>query len=278
MAVNDLELRIAGVIPRKDGRPQVIELREDVSGVGFPDGITNVWRYLTFDKFVSLLSTQSLWFSRLDLIGDPFEGATPWQELRIREKTTQHERLRTIWFGTRRWLMVSCWHICDHESDAMWRMYAPTGEGVAIRSTVNSIRNCINRSPGQYGDPELQFPISVPIFVLGRIWYIDMHDVQLQSDSPFGRYFLKREAFSHEAEFRVLAPMPEICTEKGVPATAEPSMAGLYVKVPLQELVSEVVVSPTAPKWFTRAVAETIQRFGLPAPFRVSTLDEPPQF
>jgi hypothetical protein len=106
-----------------------------------------------------------------------------------------------------------------------------------------------------------------------------MRRVQLESDSTlFARYFLKREEFNCEAEFRVLAPMPEICGQKGVPATAEPSMTGLYVKVPLQELVTEVVVAPTAPNWFTRAVAEVIQRFDLQVPFRVSTLDEPPQF
>jgi hypothetical protein len=108
--------------------------------------------------------------------------------------------------------------------------------------------------------------------------YVDMRSVQLKSDSPFGRYFLKREAFNHEAEFRVLAAMPEICTEKGVLVTAEPSISGVYVKVPLQELATEVVVAPTAPKWFSHTVAEVIKRFALPAPLRISTLDEPPQF
>jgi hypothetical protein len=34
-----------------------------------------VWRYLNFTKFLSLIDKEALYFSRLDCLGDPFEGS-----------------------------------------------------------------------------------------------------------------------------------------------------------------------------------------------------------
>ncbi len=36
---------------------------------------TKIWRYLSFTKFVSLLATKSLFFSRADKLNDKFEGS-----------------------------------------------------------------------------------------------------------------------------------------------------------------------------------------------------------
>ena len=35
---------------------------------------TKIWRYMDFAKFVSFLSKRSLYFCRVDKLGDPFEG------------------------------------------------------------------------------------------------------------------------------------------------------------------------------------------------------------
>ena len=42
-----------------------------------PDENIRIWRYMDFTKFVSVLDTQSLFFSRSDRLGDLFEGAHP---------------------------------------------------------------------------------------------------------------------------------------------------------------------------------------------------------
>ncbi len=43
-----------------------------------------VWRYLDFTKYVSLLETRSLYFSRSDRLGDPFEGSLSRANPRLR--------------------------------------------------------------------------------------------------------------------------------------------------------------------------------------------------
>jgi len=40
-----------------------------------PEDPMKVWRYIDLAKFVSMLETQSIYFSRMDLFSDPFEGA-----------------------------------------------------------------------------------------------------------------------------------------------------------------------------------------------------------
>jgi len=36
-----------------------------------------VWRYLTFPKFISLLAYGALWFSKLNILQDKYEGTMP---------------------------------------------------------------------------------------------------------------------------------------------------------------------------------------------------------
>ena len=56
-----------------------------------------IWRYMDIAKFLSLLDKQSLFFSRLDHLGDPFEGSlTRQRELARREIPGLHEDTKKI--------------------------------------------------------------------------------------------------------------------------------------------------------------------------------------
>jgi len=113
---------------------ELIAFEESVSA----DAI--IWRYLKFERFVDVLKTHALWFSRPFAFEDRWEGLFPPSYLR---STRQYAEANSIPFEEfdrqfRRRLLrhryahfVSCWHISDHESDAMWKLYA-LREGVAI--------------------------------------------------------------------------------------------------------------------------------------------------
>jgi hypothetical protein len=90
-----------------------------------------IWRYMDFAKYVSLLETSALWFSRADKLGesfegklgDPFEGAisraTLEHRLRLFEATSdrieelvQDRRNRSNSYGTyREWAYINSWHM-----------------------------------------------------------------------------------------------------------------------------------------------------------------------
>lgn len=46
-------------------------------GITTPEDTACLWRYMSFEKFVSLLATKTLFFTRADKFDDPFEGFTP---------------------------------------------------------------------------------------------------------------------------------------------------------------------------------------------------------
>lgn len=48
-----------------------------LTGIELPDDADFLWKYMSFEKFVSLLGTKSLYFTRADKFEDPLEGFTP---------------------------------------------------------------------------------------------------------------------------------------------------------------------------------------------------------
>jgi hypothetical protein len=113
-----------------------------------PDLAAMLWRYVDLAKLVFLFEHRALWFSRVDSLGDPYEGL-PTRPLvddmwALAKEASEPDRLQRIEvashntraFGQgRQALAVSCWHVSSVESAAMWSLYARLGEGIAIKTT-----------------------------------------------------------------------------------------------------------------------------------------------
>jgi hypothetical protein len=245
------------------------------------DSSTSLWRYLTLQKLLSFLHRRALWFSRVDLLGDPFEGSTPPIHVRRRNesKTENPDEIRRAYYTTRRWITVNCWYMGEHESDALWRIYAPNGEGVAIRAKQQNLVATLKSSKCHYylADAGLT-PVRLPYFLLGPVGYMDMNQVELMNSHPFERYFLKRAAFSHEHEYRAVAPLPELLLDECVQEDRKPPSAGVYVEVDISTLIEEVLIAPNSAVWFRDAIHAVCEKFQLSVPIKVSSLDENPLF
>ncbi len=123
------------------------------------DKTTKVWRYMSYARFVWLLQTKKLWLSRADCLGDPWELSLAGEQLAHvistapispvgeppREPTMQRsERIVKAW---RKKTYVSCWSAQAHESHALWRIYCPTSEGVAIQTTLAKLHFSVGDLP-----------------------------------------------------------------------------------------------------------------------------------
>ncbi len=110
---------------------------------------------MSFAKYVSLLETSSLWFARGDQFDDddPFEGSTPYIELerrRIHSESVDNPAMQMRFFEHeaymnsqgRQWKFLSCWHMNEGESAAMWRLYSRGNEAIAVQSTYARLRDC----------------------------------------------------------------------------------------------------------------------------------------
>jgi hypothetical protein len=223
---------------------------------------------MDFTKFVSLIDSQRLFFSRADLLGDPFEGSLPRMNFMARQQLIErflHEDKKLYansYAGMsrlyREWLKISainCWHMNEHESAAMWKLYLKSNEGIAVQSTYQSLRESII-------DEERVF--------LGVVKYIDYERETIDAQNVFSAYVHKRKSFEHEREVRAVVVKPE--KEDGTIGQ------GLKINVDLNRLIKQIYVAPSAPSWFAELVSAVFHRYGHTFEVKHSNLDEQPLF
>lgn len=233
-----------------------------------------IWRYIDIAKLVSLLDKQALYFARLDKLGDPFEGSiTRQRQLRRLQINGLHRDSQTLVESIIVNTIVNCWHANEGESFAMWRLYAPNNQGVALRSTYGQL---VASFPAFKGDtPSMPEGLwARQLFVrIGMVKYIDFDSYEEPDDQI---YFLKRLSFEHERELR--AVVEDDLSFMGDPHAQHPRFpsGGDYVPVDLTTLVSEIYVPPGAPGWFKSVVQSIVHRYDYDFPIKQSELDRPP--
>jgi hypothetical protein len=232
-----------------------------------------IWRYMDLSKYLSLLESRALFFARVDLMGDPYEGATSHANRNMRSAVYQDSIPQSVFDSRsshlqweRQWSFINCWHMNEHESDAMWRLYARTTDAVAIQSTYAKLHRVL---------PDEAY--------LGVVRYIDYNNEWMPEGNTFYPLVHKRKSFEHERELRALI--------QDVPYKPNPDGSGArvfnYIKnaeggrsVPIQllELIENVYVAPTSPPWFYGVVKRTTERYEIDVPVEQSALDQSPEF
>jgi len=226
-----------------------------------------IWRYMDFAKFVAFLERRSLFFCRADKFDDPYEGATSHANYGMRSEvygeqipaqTFENMARHNEWI--RQWTFVNCWHMSEHESAAMWKLYARTEEAVAIKSTYFKLQQAL---------PNSSF--------LGIVHYIDYERDWLPEGNSFWPFVHKRRSFEHERELRAVIqdlPLVENCVLIGNPNPE----SGVSVEVAPEAFVDEILVSPTAPQWFADLVSAISDRFEYRIQISQSKLSQNPVF
>ncbi len=217
------------------------------------DAEYTIWRYMDFAKFFYLISTGNLVFPAVKKFvkDDPYEGEWPkyWINSYSRHKNTDEHAANAIenMIKSRQfpldYVYANCWHINDHGSAAMWRLYLKNGPGVAVRSTLKSLQRVLSRQEHH--------------FYVQRVKYIDFDahegEEKFHQCAPF---FLKRLDFKHEEELRALIWSAH---SRNRDVTERPRKDHINVKVSVQDLVHEVVTSPKAEDWFHDCVEKLVE-------------------
>src|ERR1700682_2169961 len=168
-----------------------------------PPSEAKLWRYLSLAKLITLLHAPRLHFSRVDQFDDHFEGAWPKSDLEYWAKKSGG--VNPIYFTEqmRHRVAVSCWVDSPHESAAMWRLYAPGSEGVAITTTFGKLRDLMSACAKR----QIAWLAGA-----GRVTYIDhstgglIEGLQETERLPnaFMPFMLKNISYEHEREVRAL--------------------------------------------------------------------------
>jgi hypothetical protein len=233
-----------------------------------PSNDCTLWRYLDFTKFVSLLQTRKLAFSRSDLFEDPFEGTWPKATIKlVRQHNEQNgipahslQELIDAMPRFQRMNYISCWTAQEHESAAMWKLYLKSNEGVAIRTCHSRLSAILERSP-----------LSVCTTL---VRYIDYDTTPIPIRSVMWPFVCKRASFSHESEWRAIVWAGR---DKNRPHIEQDATI-VFVDADPLELITSVHVAPTAPKWFGELVVGVCGQFGLDAPIVRSGLYDRPAY
>lgn len=256
---------------------------------------TKIWRYMDFTKFVSLLEKRALFFTRVDKLGDPFEGSYPLANIEAEslkmlvEDFFQHHDVnddvkasminsmleaeknpnRKIAEVSRKFLIANCWHINEYESAAMWKLYLKSNEGIAIQSTFKKLTRSFDNN---FDD----------CVYIGKIKYIDYQTEHLPIGNNFHPSMHKRKSFEYECELRALIwPLPP--TELGENPVmkmfeGELFSTGKYIPVDLNVLVERVFVSPSSPSWFKELVESVMSKYYFSKEVVRSNLADRPMF
>jgi hypothetical protein len=111
------------------------------------DPLTPVWRYMDLPRLISILHADKLFLSCLAGLEDPHEGSMTRKTVEEREVLFANVPNRRDFMELNRDLRstvyVSCWHINSNESEAMWRIYCGSAQGVALQTTYQKLYESI---------------------------------------------------------------------------------------------------------------------------------------
>lgn len=223
------------------------------------DQDTVIWRYMDFTKFVSILETSTLFFPTPDQLNDPYEGY--WSVPTLNEFLAGDSEYTDVPMSrdviksqvehSRTEIGVSCWHINEHESAAMWKLYLMSYEGIAIRSTVGHFVDVLEQST-QHN------------VYAGKVKYIDYETEQIHQPLSFNTFMTKRTCFEHERELRAIALQMKTDENGRRSWTDEPiKNQGISIPIDVKALIECVYVAPHSPRWFQSLVEKLLLRYGV---------------
>ena len=271
-----------------------------LEGITPPEDESILWRYMSLEKFVSILATGSLFFTRVEKFDDPFEGFTPplmtyLYELAINQAENTEKAglaVKTL-ENWHKYVMCNCWHQSGQESMAMWEKYQMRNSGIAIKTTMENLKKSLLDKPDVFigqikyspvEDYEMRYMFD---YVSGYVHVKDLSDTNTPFYFP---YFFKRKAFEYEQEVRLIIDSHPLVgdywnknfgdisledffqKELEIPEIWE---IGMPLKVDVEPLIGEtgeIIISPYTEDWVTEAVRSVVHQYGFDFKVNRSTL------
>jgi hypothetical protein len=219
-----------------------------------PEPNEKIWRYMNLPKFISILDTKSLYFVKSEKLRkyDPYEGATT-----ERSEIYRRDLLESIANDTPTvyvdmeatipyYSYVSCWHVNNYESAALWSLYGQSESGIAIQTTYSKLKASFKDDWAKR-------------MIIKKVRYIDYETGKIPFGNIFNRLMHKRKDFEHEKELRAIMFHPD-----GDVITNMPNLNlenGIYVPVEVNKLIETIYIAPVSPKWFPDLVRSICHKY-----------------
>lgn len=221
---------------------------------------TQIYRTVTFKRLVELLTLKRNVLVRPRKWPDTFEDLLGQSILRIGTKdhgtfSTEH-------------IYGQCWTL-NTVSDAIWQIYSEGKDGFRLRTNVGKLLGSLK---SQVADPDINCHI-------GRVRYLRDHELVdfgkthfaqpegCDSDVVAEAFMVKRRAFEHEQEVRILYQAPN-AGEHGdlFPYTLDPN-----------EIIDQILVHPLVPYADFKRTKLEIRKMGFAGEIKRSLLYKKPE-
>jgi len=216
------------------------------------DENTKLWRYMDLPKLLSMITNNELYFCRADKFDDPYEGSYPNSDKENRDfilRAMKHNNdphisnhvNSTTYQALVKYFNISCWHMNEHESLAMWNCYTSKGNGIAIQTTYKKLKESLG---------SLEFDPKFDIY-LGKVSYKDYKTCKSEGTvNEIIPFFMKRTSYEHEKEFRVavLNKSSEGVDENGH-LVGKPYEYGKNLNIDMKNLIDNIYLAPKTPSW-----------------------------
>lgn len=213
---------------------------------------TKIWKYLDLFKYLDIIKSKTLFLSRADLFKDRYEG-------RGHDRETIAKKLRDdLQFEIPRFLpetiadvneyirensYVNCWHINDFESSVMWDAYSNPNGGLAIQSTVGSLKASIIDPADVY---------------VSQVKY-SRNDIPL-ANAMYPLLF-KREEFNDERELRVFISNITDLSPTGLKSKNLNIPKFTKISIDSTLLIEQVFFHPLTPQWVANSICGILEHF-----------------
>jgi hypothetical protein len=252
------------------------------------DPALTVWRYISIEKFESLVVNNALFFCRADKFPDIFEGSLPkseyeWRFERFKQRSAakgkayDHEKAKAYaanfshrYKTQRPAMVVSCWHINQNESTTMWGTYLKDTNGVVIKTTVARLLKSLENAK------EKIRPSKVRYINYETGHFYDENDYPHEGENTLIPLIHKKIEYEGEQEYRLFHYFEE--AEKAGYWETRKIPDGLLISCDVDTLIDQIIVHPFIEDKEAKLVEDILRSLGLENRIAQSSLKNLPLF
>lgn len=203
---------------------------------------TKLYRYINLSQFLSFIESKKTYLTKVKTWQDTWE--VPESKIPVMHENGKIEFSKK---NNTDDMFGQCWSLTS-ESDALWRIYSSDQEGLLIQTSTSKF-DIIE---------DIKFGMIAPV-----IYYRNLKDgiVDLENREDyhelFGQAFLKRQAFEHEKEVRLVTINNPRCL-----GIRYDEARHIYVDLDPLIFIEKIIIDPRASDWYVKTIQKYCKRVG----------------
>ena len=214
----------------------------------------NLYRYISLAQFISMVESKKIFLNKVKNWEDPWEVPDDQIPLQLADGSIeQHDSLIAAT------TVGQCWTY-EKDSDAMWRIYSPDRQGIMIEANANSFMEINNLREA----------------VLAKVMYYSDKESYIKLRNEISENFsyqyagdmaLKRDAFKHENEIRLL-----VCLQMYGDIKEALEVKNMSFEFDPLSFIKSITFDPRADDWYVNTMKLYCYSKGFTCPIEKSSL------